>query len=100
MNEINEDYTSNKAKWTADSAAVKSIAARVGTTPAEIVVDLEGATYPGGKEQVSADWLGGGAAQSMKSTADFLKSVGRINASADSYAKYVNAEFAKAAVAK
>ena len=100
MNEINEDYTSNKAKWTADSAAVKSIAARVGASPGEIVVDLEGATYPGGKEQVSADWLGGGAAKSMKSTADFLKSVGRINASADSYAKYVNAEFAKAAVAK
>jgi taurine transport system substrate-binding protein len=100
MNEINEDYTKNKSKWTADSTAVKSIAARVGTTPAEIVVDLEGATYPGGTEQVSAEWLGGGAAKSMKSTADFLKSVGRINASADSYVKYVNADFAKAAIAK
>ena len=100
MNEIDEEYTNNKSKWTADSAAVKSIAARLSTTPAEIVADLDGAKYLSGAEQVSGDWLGGGAAKSMKSTADFLKSVGRINAFADSYAKYVNAEFAKAAVAK
>jgi taurine transport system substrate-binding protein len=100
MNEINEDYTNNKAKWTADSATVKSIAARLGTTPAEIVADLDGAKYLSGAEQVSAEWLGSGASKSMKSTADFLKTVGRINASADSYDKYVNAEFAKAAVAK
>jgi len=100
MNEINEDYTKNTSKWTADSAQVKAIAARLGTTPAEIAVDLGGATYPGGNEQISAEWLGGGAAKFMKSTADFLKSVGRINAAADSYAKYVNAEYAKAAVAK
>lgn len=100
MNEIDEDYANNKSKWTADSAAVKSIATRLGTTPAEIVADLDGAKYLSGMEQVSPDWLGGGAAKSMKSTADFLKSVGRINASADNYSKYVNAEYAKAAVSQ
>jgi taurine transport system substrate-binding protein len=100
INEIDEDYANNKSKWTADSAAVKSIAGRLGAAPAEIVADLDGAKYLSGTEQVSADWLGGGAAKSMKSTADFLKSVGRINASSDNYSKYVNAEYAKAAVAK
>ena len=35
----------------------------------------------------------------MKLTADFLKSAGRINAVADSYAKFVNADMAKAAAA-
>jgi taurine transport system substrate-binding protein len=100
MNEVNEDYTANKGKWTADSAPVKAIAARVGAKPGDILADLDGATYPGGKEQVSAEWLGGGAARFMKSTADFLKSAGRINTVADSYSKFVNADLAKAAIAK
>ena len=100
MNDINEDYTKNKAKWTADSAQVKAIATRLGTTPVAIVSDLDGAVYPGGADQVSAEWLGGGAAKFMKSTADFLKGAGRISNAADSYAKFVNADYAKAAVAK
>jgi taurine transport system substrate-binding protein len=49
---------------------------------------------------MSAAWMGGGAATTMKSTADFLKSVGRISAAADSYTKFVNPEFAKAAAGK
>jgi taurine transport system substrate-binding protein len=100
MNEVNEDYTANKAKWTADSAPVKAIAARLGTTPAAIVADLDGAVYPGGKDQVTPEWLGGGAAKFMKATADFLKGAGRITSAADSYTKYVNADLAKAAAAK
>ncbi len=100
MNEINEDYNKNKAKWTADSPQVKAIATSLGTTPAEIVGDLAGATYPGAGEQVSAEWLGGGAAKFMKSTADFLKSAGRINSAADDYGKFVDTEFAKAAAGK
>lgn len=100
MNEINEDYNKNTAKWTADSVPVKSIAARLGTTPKEIVNDLAGATYPGAAEQITPEWLGGGAAKFMKSTADFLKSAGRINNAADDYGKFVNADYAKAAAAK
>lgn len=100
MNEINAAYTKNKSLWSADSAPVKAIGARLGTTPKEIVADLDGATYPDGEEQMSAEWLGGGAAKALKSTADFLKSAGRINTVADSYAKYVNADLAKAAAAK
>lgn len=99
MNEINEDYTANKARWTADSPQVKAIAARLGTTPAAIVADLDGAMYPGASEQIAPDWLGGGAAKSMKSTADFLKGAGRINSVADSYVKFVNADLARAAAA-
>ena len=100
LNEVNEDYNKNKAKWTADSPQVKAIAASLGAPPAEIVADLTGATFPGADEQMSAQWLGGGAAKSMKSTADFLKSVGRINAAADDYSKFIDAQYAKAAAAK
>jgi taurine transport system substrate-binding protein len=100
MNEINGDYSKNKAAWNADSPKVKAVAANVGITPDAVVSALEGATYPDGEVNMSAAWMGGGAATTIKSTADFLKSVGRINAAADSYAKFVNADFAKAAAGK
>ncbi len=100
MNEINEDYTKNKAKWTADSTAIQAVAKRVGSNPKDTVADLDGATYPGAQDQVSDTWMGGGAAKSMKLTADFLKGAGRITSASDSYAKYVNTEFVKAAAAK
>jgi taurine transport system substrate-binding protein len=100
MNEVNSEYTTNNASWTADSPQIKAIAANVGATPKDTVVALGGATYPGGDEQMSAAWMGGGAAATMKSTADFLKGAGRINAVADSYTKFVNPEFAKEAARK
>lgn len=99
MNEINASYTKDQAKWTADSTQIKAIAKRLGSTPKEIVAALDGATYPDGNDQLTAEWLGGGAAKSIKLTSDFLKSAGRINSSADSYAKFVNADLAKAAAA-
>lgn len=100
MNEINEDYTKNNAKWTVESASIQAVAKRVGSSPKDTVADLDGATYPGAQDQVSDTWMGGGAAKSMKSTADFLKGAGRITSASDSYAKYVNSDFVKAAAAK
>jgi taurine transport system substrate-binding protein len=97
MNEINGDYSKNKTAWTADSPKTKAVATNVGITPAAVVLALEGAVYPDGELNMSAAWMGGGAATSIKSTADFLKSVGRISSSSDSYTKFVNTEFAKAA---
>lgn len=100
MNEVNGQYTKNKAAWTADSPQIKAIASIVGSTPQDAVAALDGAFYPDGDAQMSAAWMGGGAAATMKSTADFLKGAGRINAVADNYGKFVNAEYAKAAAGK
>lgn len=100
MNEVNGEYTKNKAAWTAASPQIKAIAAIVGSTPQDAVVALDGASYPDGDAQMSAAWMGGGAATVMKSTADFLKGAGRINAVADNYTKFVNADFDKAAAGK
>ena len=100
MNEINGDYSKNKAAWNADSPKVKAVATNVGITPAAVVAALDGAIYPDGELNMSAAWMGGGAATTIKSTADFLKGAGRISASADSYTKSVNSEFAKAAAGK
>ena len=49
---------------------------------------------------MTATWMGGGAVATIKSTAEFLKGAGRINAVADNYGKFVNPEFAKAAAGK
>ena len=100
MNQINGDYSKNTAAWNVDSPKVKAVAANVGITPAAVVSALEGAVYPDADLNMSAAWMGGGAATTIKSTADFLKSVGRISAAADNYSKFVNPEFAKAAAGK
>jgi taurine transport system substrate-binding protein len=100
MNDVNADYAKNKAAWTADSPQIKAIATNVGSAPADVVSALEGATYPDGAANMSVAWMGGGAAATMKSTAEFLKAAGRINAVADNYGKFVNAEFAKEAAGK
>lgn len=100
MNEVNGDYSKNKAAWTAETPQIKAIATSVGVTPAAVVSALDGATYPDAELNMSVAWMGGGAATTIKSTADFLKSVGRISAAADNYSKFVNADFAKAATGK
>ena len=100
MNEINADYHRNKAAWNADSPKVKAVAANVGVTPAAVVPMLDGTTYPDGDLVMSATWMGGGAASTIKSTAEFLKGAGRIAKTADDYSKFINPEFAKAAAGK
>jgi taurine transport system substrate-binding protein len=100
MNEVNATYNRDKAAWTAASPQIKSIAGRTGMSATDVVDALDGATYPDGNEQVSKAMLGEGSATALKSTADFLKANGRISSAAASYTKFVNSEFAKAALAK
>jgi taurine transport system substrate-binding protein len=94
MFEINADYHKNKA------AKVKAVAASVGVSPAAVVPMLDGTIYPDADLAMSANWMGGGAAKTIKGTAEFLKSAGRINKTEDDYSKFVNSEFAKAAAGK
>ncbi|MEO7159834.1 MAG: ABC transporter substrate-binding protein [Polaromonas sp.] len=100
MNEVNASYNRDKTAWNAESPQVKSIASRIGMTPADVVLALDGASYPDGSEQVSKELLAEGSATSLKSTADFLKANGRISTAAASYTKFVNPDIARAALAK
>jgi taurine transport system substrate-binding protein len=61
---------------------------------------LDGTIYPDAALAMSANWMGGGAAKTIKGTAEFLKSAGRINKTADDYGQFVNSEFARAAAAR
>lgn len=97
INEANMAYLKDPSAWTADSAPVKTIAAYTGADPAQVPDILSGYTFLPLAEQVGPKWLGGDMADAMKVTAEFLKAAGRIDAVADDYAPFVNADFAKAA---
>ena len=93
IDKVNKSYLADPAAWTADSAEVKALAAATGADPAQVPDILKGFTFLPMADQISETWLGG-AAPIIKSTADFLKTAGRIDATLDDYTKFVNPEFA------
>ena len=97
MDAANLAYVNDPAAWTPDSTPVKEIAEMTGASPDQIPVTLEGYTFIPLKDQVSDKWLGGAAA-SIKATAEFLKSAGRIDNVADDYSGFVHTEIAKEAL--
>ena len=97
MEASNESYLKDPSAWTADSAPVKEIADYTGADAAQVPEILNGYTFLPIAEQVGPKWLGGSAAKVMKSTAEFLKTAGRIDSVQDDYAPYVNDELIKAA---
>ncbi len=93
IDKVNKSYLANPAAWTADSAEVKALAAATGADAAQVPDILKGFTFLPMSDQISATWLGG-AAPIIKSTAEFLKSAGRIDTVAADYSAFVNPEFA------
>ncbi|MCF8511474.1 MAG: taurine ABC transporter substrate-binding protein [Rhodobacteraceae bacterium] len=93
IDKVNAAYLSNPAAWTADSAEVQTLASGTGADASQVPAILEGFTFLPLATQVSDTWLGG-AAKTIKGTADFLKEAGRIDTVGDDYAGFVNPEFA------
>lgn len=93
IDKANAGYLANPAGWNADSAEVKALASATGADPSQVPAILEGFTFLPMKDQITDTWLGG-AAKTIKGTADFLKEAGRIDSVGDDYAKFVNPEFA------
>jgi taurine transport system substrate-binding protein len=95
------DYNANKASWTASSPQMKAMAKLVGGEPADDVDALKLLSYPGAKEQMSAEWLGGGkqgkAVGALAASATFLKSQHQINTMLPDYGPHVNAKYAEEA---
>src|SRR5699024_82950 len=85
MDAANAAYLEDKAAWTPDNEHVKLIASVTGATADQIPEILEGYNFIPLQEQLGEQWLGS-AAESLKATADFLKSVGRLDSVADDYA--------------
>lgn len=96
VDRVNGAYLADPAAWNADSDAVKTLASATGADPAQVPDILKGFTFLPMSEQVSATWLGGAAA-TVKSTAEFLKAAGRIDSVADDYSGFVNTSYAEEA---
>ncbi|MBD8827344.1 taurine ABC transporter substrate-binding protein [Pseudomonas sp. CFBP 13602] len=87
------DYAKNQAQWTADSEPVRKIAKLTGANAADVPDLLAGSTYPDAQAQASAALLGGGTAQAVAKTAEFLKEQGKLEALLPDYTPYVSARF-------
>lgn len=96
VDRVNGAYLADPAAWTADNADVITLATATGADPAQVPEILQGFTFLPMSTQVSVTWLGG-AANTIKGTAEFLKTAGRIDAVADDYSGFVNTSFAEAA---
>lgn len=95
-----ENYRSNKAKWTADSPEVKAVAKWTKADPKDVPNTMSLYTFPTMAEQVGPKWLGGAAAKAMTSTAEFLKEQGRIQEVKPSYSAYITDAYIKKAMGK
>jgi len=91
------EYKANKAKWTVDSAEVKSVAKISGADVKDVPEALGDYSFLSLEEQASPTWLGGGVAKALADTSVFLKEQGRVTEVASDYSKFVTDEFVKAA---
>jgi taurine transport system substrate-binding protein len=95
-----EDYRSNAAKWTADSPQVKAVAKWTKADAKDVPAAMALYKFPTLQEQLSAAWLGGGAAKALADTAVFLKEQGRVQAVLPSYGAFLNTSYVQKALAK
>lgn len=94
-----DNYRQNRAAWNADSPMVKAVAKMTGAKADTVPASMALYSFPTLEEQASPRWLGGGAATSLKSAAEFLKEQGTIQTVLPNYSQGVNAEWVKRALA-
>ena len=96
-------YVNDPKSWGAESENAKLIAKLQGGTAAENAERLKATVAVPLREQVTDAWLGGGEAggiaKTLKDTAAFLKEQRKITAVKDSYASFVDPQYAAAVLA-
>lgn len=95
-----DEYRTNAAKWTADSAQAKAVAKWTKADPKDVPEAMKLYRFPSAAEQMSATWLGGGAAKAMANTAAFLKEQGRIQEVKPNYSAFVTDAYVRKAIGK
>jgi taurine transport system substrate-binding protein len=100
LNKADTDYRANAAKWTADSAQVKAIAKWTKADAKDVPAAMALYSFPTADEQLSAKWLGGGAAKAMTDTAAFLKEQGRVQEVKPNYSAFVTTTYLQKALGK
>jgi taurine transport system substrate-binding protein len=95
-----DEYRNNAAKWTVDSPQVKAVAKWTKADAKDVPAAMKLYKFPTMQEQLSAAWLGGGAAKAMTNTANFLKEQGRVQEVKANYGDFVTDTYIKKAMAK
>lgn len=95
-----DDYRKNAAKWTVDSPQVKAIAKWSKADAKDVPAAIALYRFPTPAEQLSAAWLGGGAAKALTDTAAFLKEQGRVQEVKPNYGAFVTTTYVQKASAK
>ena len=95
-----DDYRNNAAKWTVDSPQIKAIAKWSKADAKDVPAAIALYRFPTPAEQLSATWLGGGAAKALTDTAVFLKEQGRVQEVKPNYGAFVSTAYVQKALAK
>ena len=99
----NKSYRANPARWSSASNEVKTIVRMVGGHP-NVPPMLSVLTLPDLNEQLSTDWLGGGAsgraAKALMVTALFLNRYGMVKKALPDYGGFVSPNWAQAVLAE
>jgi taurine transport system substrate-binding protein len=95
-----DDYRKNAARWTVDSPQVKAIAKWSKADAKDVPAAIALYNFPTLDEQLSANWLGGGAAKALTNTAVFLKEQGRIQEVKPDYGAFVSTAYVRQALGR
>ena len=94
------DYRANAAKWTPDSPQIKAVAKWTKADAKDVPAAMALYKFPTPDEQLSARWLGGGAAKALTDTSAFLKEQGRVQEVKANYGAYVTTTYVQKALGK
>ena len=92
------DYRANPNDYGPGTEKAKAIAKAVSGQEDQVGGVLALYDYPTLEQQISANWLGGGAASAIRATSEFLTDQGKLDAVLDSYDGSSNPTFAKMAL--
>ncbi len=93
-------YRSQTAQWTAGSPQVKAIAKWTKADEKDVPNAMAAFVFPDTTAQLSATWLGGGAAKTLANTSQFLKEQGRLQEVKPDYNAFIDASYLKEALKK
>lgn len=94
-----EEYRKNAASWGPESPQIKAVAKWSKANAADVPAAMRLYKFLPMNEQASPEWLGGGAAKAMASTAVFLKEQGRVQEVKKDYGSFVTDVYVKKAMA-
>lgn len=92
------NYRANAAKWTVGSPEVRAVAKWTKADEKDVPEAMAAFGLPDTAAQLSATWLGGGAAKTLANTSAFLKEQGRLQEVKSDYSAFVDTSYLKEAM--